>query len=462
MDDESFFLARGGKTSPVAELEATLDAFFAARPSENEMHPQCRFIARFEWLKQRLDFDEHLLTRQTCPGFRRWINGIDPDTLTLVFPNYYLASPASIFGHSLLRINSRKRRNPALLSYAVNYAATVDAHSNPVSYLFNGVFGGFPGTFSIVPYYITVRNYNDIELRDIWEYELGFTREEVIRMLKHLWELSGVYMDYYFFKENCSYHLLSLLEAARPSLSFQEQFLFWTIPADTIKIIDGTPGLVKKRNYRPSRWSKVKQRFKLLNDREKEIVYAILQTEELIFPAGWKDLPKENKSRILDIFIEYYDFLGTKKAKELKDKVLLKRALLKTVLPVYDFESESTPPEQGHKSSMTAVSVGAVSPSNRYAELGLRISYHDLLDDDTGYQPYTDIEFFSVKARIYEDNDQVLLDDFTIVKVTSLVPQNKFLSQFSWKLDLGIRPAKHLDYRADLLFDVNGGIGLGY
>ena len=62
------------------------------------------------------------------------------------------------------------------------------------------------------PYYMKVRIYNDVEWRDMWEYELDFKEEELSRLLDHLWELGGIYFKYYFFQENCSYHLLSLLE----------------------------------------------------------------------------------------------------------------------------------------------------------------------------------------------------------------------------------------------------------
>ncbi|HQH29242.1 MAG TPA: DUF4105 domain-containing protein, partial [Oligoflexia bacterium] len=63
-DDETFFNAPGGKTNPQLELEATLRSFFvpqtkeqAASGEETVQHPQCRFIARYEWLKSEQGFD---------------------------------------------------------------------------------------------------------------------------------------------------------------------------------------------------------------------------------------------------------------------------------------------------------------------------------------------------------------------------------------------------------------------
>jgi hypothetical protein len=75
-----------------------------------------------------------------------------------------------------------------------------------------------------MPYYLKVREYSDLENRDIWEYELNLTPEEIDRLLMHAWELGPIHFDYYFFDENCAYHLLGLLEAARPDLTLTEGF----------------------------------------------------------------------------------------------------------------------------------------------------------------------------------------------------------------------------------------------
>ncbi|NNE08323.1 MAG: hypothetical protein HKN20_07145, partial [Gemmatimonadetes bacterium] len=52
VDDAAFFAAANGKRDPAAELEATLRAFFEGPPAEGEKHPVCRFVLRFEWLKE--------------------------------------------------------------------------------------------------------------------------------------------------------------------------------------------------------------------------------------------------------------------------------------------------------------------------------------------------------------------------------------------------------------------------
>src|SRR5690606_9684896 len=94
-------------------------------------------------------------------------------------------------------------------------AAETD-ETNGVVFAAKGLFGGYPGLFSITPYYEKVKEYNDLENRDIWEYELAFTPAETRRLLEHAWELGQVNFDYYFLSENCSYQLVALMDVARP------------------------------------------------------------------------------------------------------------------------------------------------------------------------------------------------------------------------------------------------------
>src|SRR6185437_3398895 len=59
IDGPDFFLARAGRTHPSAELDATLAAFFepAWTDGSDRSPAQCRFPARYQWLKEELHFD---------------------------------------------------------------------------------------------------------------------------------------------------------------------------------------------------------------------------------------------------------------------------------------------------------------------------------------------------------------------------------------------------------------------
>ena len=198
-DGMEFFNSPQGKTDPEAEVAATLASFFVplADVAEGKEHPQCNFPARFKWLNRQLAFDLDRLEIQPCDRLDRWMENLDPVGATLVFASYFLNNPASMFGHTLMRIDSRRTGSGNnLMNYGVNYAAATDTE-NSFLYALKGLTGAFQGRFAIFPYYTKVQEYNNWESRDLWEYELKFTEDQLNMMLLHLWELGGSYFDYY-------------------------------------------------------------------------------------------------------------------------------------------------------------------------------------------------------------------------------------------------------------------------
>jgi hypothetical protein len=89
-----------------------------------------------------------------------------------------------MYGHTLLRIDARDQdERTRLLAYAINFAADTD-EKNGLVFAVKGLLGGYPGTFSVLPYYLKVREYGDLENRDLWEYELDLSPPEVDRVLR--------------------------------------------------------------------------------------------------------------------------------------------------------------------------------------------------------------------------------------------------------------------------------------
>ncbi|MEY4730824.1 MAG: hypothetical protein RL020_1982, partial [Pseudomonadota bacterium] len=185
-DDPKFFNAAQGDKDAAAELDATLAVFFSAlEETDKQQNPQCTFIARYQWLKRALQFDTAKLAEQPCKRFRDWYATLNPHEVTLIFPAAYLNNPSSMYGHTLLRIDAKDQdEQTRLLAYAINYAANTDEPQGFL-YAYKGLTGGYPGMFSSMPYYLKVREYNDFENRDIWEYRLNLQPDEVERMLMH-------------------------------------------------------------------------------------------------------------------------------------------------------------------------------------------------------------------------------------------------------------------------------------
>ena len=357
-----------------------------------------------------------------------------------------------MFGHTLLYFQDKKESS--LMNFAVNYAALVDLENeNPIKYVFMGIFGGYIGRFSLNRYYLKIAEYNEIENRDIWEYELNLNSDEIKKLYLHLWELQSTYFNYFYFKENCSYHLLSLIEIARPSLNLQDDYYFWATPAETIKQIYDSK-LVDKKVYRPSRKSVFKNRYDNLNKQNKLIVDYHIENNSFI-NSSYENSPFENKIIVIDTLSDYY---RVTKEKEKYLSVIKVRREIKLVSNRLDQNFYSSSPELGHSTSRVGLSHIKEINEQEFIGINFRLSYHDLLSNDKGYLPNSQIEIISGEIRNNE-NQQFSLYSLNIISVISLKPIEYHFNNYSWKASLAIEPNFHEKQRNSKSFKINYGLG---
>lgn len=443
VDDPAFFLADHGKTDPRSELTATLAAFFEEPPTtDNEQHPQCAFIARYRWLKARLDFDPKRLLEYPCERFQAWRNEINAAELTLVFPAAYFNNPASMFGHTFLRLDpAGQTEETRLLSFAINYGALVE-QINPLEYAFLGLTGGYSGSYAVIPYAALVRTYSDLENRDIWEYQLNFTEDEIARMVAHLWELRDIKSDYFFLDENCSYQLLFLLDAARPALDLANAFSAHVIPVDSVRAVIEQEGLLKQAVFRPSSRTRIETSQAYLNRAEQDIVRELVAGRTESDAAVLQALKPGRQATVLEIAEQLVTFQLN--SGDIERDIGAKRSwsLLRARSEI-DAKSEQpavpipeTRPDQGHRSARLAGGLG-VRDGNFFQSLALRPAYHDHLDPQGGYVPGAGIDFLDIELRHYEGDRSIDLETFTLLGIRSMTPQNRVIRPVSWRLRLG-------------------------
>lgn len=437
VDGADFFNAPDGKHGPEAELAATLAAFFAPPPGDPEVqHPQCRFIARYAWLDGQLGFDPARLPPRLCRRYSAWSGSLRPRAVVLVFPAAYLNSPPSMFGHTLFRLDTPDR--PELVDYALNYSALVPEDEGPF-YAVKGLLGFFPGRFSLLPYYAKVKAYAEIENRDLWEYELALTPDQIDRMLMHTWELGPTYFDYFFVKENCSYHLLSLLEAARPDLDLTGRFHLWTAPTDTLRAVVAVPGLVSDIRFRPSRGTVIRYEQDALPKPQVRLARALAAGKMAPDGAEVAALPPESRAKVLDLG---HDYLLYREAEAddpdpalaaRRNALLVARSRVDVVGAEVVVPTPATPPHEGHGTQRFALAGGSRDGS-AFVQAAYRAAYHDLLDPAPGYDPNGQLEVLAVEGRAYTDEGRPALHRVTALDILSLAPWDGFFRSRSWRV----------------------------
>jgi hypothetical protein len=440
-----FFNAAQGAVDAQAELDATLAAFFDSTPLSPRDEPaQCVFAARYHWLKSRLGFDAERLPEQTCPRLAAWLEALNVGSVTMVFPAAYLNSPASMFGHTLLRLDARtQKKQTELLAYAVNFAAETE-EENGLVFAVRGLTGGYSGSFGIYPYYEKVKEYARIENRDLWEYALRLSEDEILSLQRHLWELRGVHFDYYFLKYNCSYQLMSLLEAARPQLRLVDRFRGWAIPADTLRALRDVPGLVGEIGYRPALSTVLASQAASLSQPALEQALNLAHGQLATDAPALQQSDTREQARELQVAHDYlyYEYLGQRMPRETAlpraRELLLARSKLGGTAAFPTVPRPDTAPDEGHKTRRA--SMGVIAEGGRAGlHLRLRPAYHDLLDTPAGYGTGAQIKFLDVGLSLDIERGDARLEDLRVIDIVSLALRDEVFKPVSWRFGTGLR-----------------------
>ncbi|MCY1527289.1 hypothetical protein D9M68_623510 [compost metagenome] len=114
-------------------------------------------------------------------------------------------------------------------------------------------------------------------------------------------------------------------------------------------------------------------------------------------------------------------------------------------------------PEEGHESRTWQLGAGT-REDRAFAEYGLRMAYHDLNDNLSGFPLGAQIEILQLKLRQYEDNHwQLQRLDFATIR--SLTPRGELLKPLSWQVAGGLERVLGEDGDERLVSHLNGGVG---
>ncbi len=446
-DGKGFFLDPEGRRDPRKEL-ATSVQVFGAEEKPGDDHPICKFPLRYKWLNARLG----LPWRADLSGCRKYLSFLSKlaaKKASIVFSSYYLSNPNSAFGHTLLRLSRYEDVGETqMLDYGINYSADA-RETNPVLYAAKGLFGGFKGLFAAVPYYYKIREYSDFEFRDLWSYELKLTMPQVLEMVDHIWELGNTDFDYYYFRENCSYHLLSIIEVAVPEKNLTDSYHLFTIPADTIRHLR-KEGLIDAGERRESTYSRLTRTSGKLDRASLEVAKTIAKnpqrTAELV---QGKD--EKQAAEVLDVSMEAFDYFNFEKilnddpkTQEQKAFILRARASNPVITKTTDAgsTSQADSPAFSHAPTRVTLAQGYQDDLGKFTRAEIRAALHDLLDPPRGSLKEAQLEIGKLSLSYTEDGyegGKILLDQVSFFTLRNFPGQNYWASPLSWEVDIGIK-----------------------
>ncbi|EOR08715.1 Lnb N-terminal periplasmic domain-containing protein [Acinetobacter genomosp. 15BJ] len=431
-----YFYAKDGKTNLNNELQAGIKALFVEAPDNQSI--RCKFPARSRWLMQQLNLSDQQLPKVNCVEFEGWINQIKPYKATLIYATDFMGNPSSMFGHTLLRLDPKDQKQLNLVSYAVNYAATVKGDDN-WSYAWKGLTGQYPGEYSLMPYYRKVKEYGDFESRDLWEYELNLTPEETRFLVEHIWEMQHVSFPYYFVSDNCAYRLLGLIDLVRPNLNLKQQFNYAAIPIETLKAVD-QQDLVKEVVYRPALETQLLAQAKQHGTALAKVAHQVAFTEIDQVQPILKAYQPPDQAKILEMAYDdlYLQYISHKVDADFAQPQLRQLLAQRSQIDIEKQRQEPIRPKkqpvEGHHARNLSVNVGEVQ-GQKFVELGHRQAYHDLIDPQGGYRTGTQLLFLDGSLQYRED--KLKLEHLDLLSVNSYNPIQPFKAPITWGFNFG-------------------------
>lgn len=173
-------------------------------------------------------------------------------------------------------------------------------------------------------------------------------------------------------------------------------------------------------------------------------------------------LPPERAARVIEAGYDYLNYRRTTGTSEVKDGGALARELLVARSQI-EAPSQAprmeTPvrPDQGHRTARISAGAGRRDRLD-FLELGVRPTYHDIVDDDAGYIGGAQIEFFHLRARRYEGSS-ARIESFIPVDIFSLSTRDEFFQPKTWRLAAGWQRSLTRSGAEPLAVAADGGLG---
>lgn len=448
IDDKNFFVSKNGKYNPNEEFLASIKLI-----KTDPKKFACKFPLRYKYINYKYHLSDFNLSE--CKELSKYLKDVNPEKAVLVFADADMNKPASMFGHTFIRIDTKE--NLPVLSSAVNYAAHV-TDTNGILFAFKGIFGFYKAYYSLMPYYDKLKQYSDKDNRDLWEYGLKLNKKQIENMALHIWELKDIYSDYFFFSENCSYNILFLIEVADPNLHVTDDYFLTVIPIDTVKDLK-SKGMIVSYNYRPSLVTQIETISKPV--RNKTLIVKIAKGQIPAFYVLTLNITEEKKARILDSAVRYLEYLSKKiyidKNEYTKRFISILKARSKIkYISNYQYKTPYNP-VNSHNSKRISFTLG--HDDINYVKMGLRLSYHTLIDPIEGYKVGSSLAFGNFEA-IFKNNE-LKVNRIGLVEIESLTKRDEFFKPVSWKVFAGFY-RKNIHNKNKLVFEINPGGGFTY
>ena len=189
------------------------------------------------------------------------------------------------------------------------------------------------------------------------------------------------------------------------SLELTNKHPIWAIPLNTLKTVNSIPNLINDINYRPARYTKIKN---LIDNMDKEQYKTFL--EGIKNYNYFSSLSDEKYSDVLEAQYQYFQYKYIMKEIELKEyrknsfEILKKRSILPQAKERI-IKGEN--PIYSHNSSQISLALGSQNGKS-FEEIQFRPTYTSLTDSTYGLIKGAEIEVLNNNWRYFNKSHKFL------------------------------------------------------
>ncbi len=461
---DTFFISPSGKSNPQEELTATIKAYFQPWGDNPDMHPRCKYPARYYWLSKHLNLPDFKFNDDRCQALNKWAMFDKVNSISIILVSGYFGNPASTFGHAIMKFNSNdKDDTKGFFDLTLGFGAMVPENENGIFYVLRGLFGGYKSGFSDKYYYTQDIMYTRTEFRDMWDYQLNLTDDQRTFLILHIWEIIGSKFAYYFLTKNCSYRIAELLELVTEG-NVKNSYRPWYLPAELFIRLDK----VESITYIPSNQRRLYYQLKLLSPDELKTFNTIINANahNLLQPY-LEQYKTPQQILILDSLLAYQEYrLAASTAKDIKGRDISKDQILRARLnlppqtrPSVDIK-ELPSPSAGSPPMTFGINI---ANSTLKEHPFLTLNWSPFKQETVGLNSLEGDELilFNLNLGLLEEEHTVFIDQFDLIRILKLNTLPVSIAdegQWSWELNAGIN---RMDRNNKNFYDGVGAFGLG-
>jgi hypothetical protein len=441
------FLLSAADFSLTKELDATLRLLYTGDAKQ-----VCRFPARYLWLRTELNLPE--LALQACDHFQEFKVRAPAEEITLAFASENLAQPSSMMGHTFLKLSGTDAQGRRL-EHAISFFTDAGGINLPKLF-FDSMVIGKTGYFSLSPYQEKMALYLGEEQRSIWEYALRLSHFQKDLIQAHLEELRQTELVYFFQKYNCATVIDFILSIAGSGTLKNNGF--WLTPKDVVKRAKELDLIENSRLISPNRWL-IRALGEQFDANERSSIQQQVQAHAMSLDT---ELKSDKTYMALQLARAYQAYRNETKKDDPAQGVAFEKSLTQIVrdkypqhqLQVFEIKNPLETPQDSQ------LALGIVRQANQsYARIHLTPASHHIDDDNRQYFSETELLLFDLTLLKNLQNQQLLIDQFTVYAAKSLIPYDAMSGGVSGAIRIGMEAQFDAQFTARKTAYMEGALG---